>query len=317
MNEIALNLIFWGGLLLIIWKKPRTREYAAYVLLAISALSLYRNFTSPDVRYATATVCDASGQGCTPNESIMLTDNALMGRGVVIGVMCLLAGFLVVCAKKKLAPQLFWGVLALFSILVGGLNYQSRYTTVYRDIHEEAVVATGAKPQPQTGAPTPVLASASVSSTVVEPFAPSGNLEEKKFGDYAIRIYDNPDEGSEGALEILKLGTRVYTEQQASFQVEDTGAPIGADVTGAGIPNLVVREYSGGAHCCTSFVIFELGNTFRKVANIQQGDCEWGKFQKQNNGGYLFHGCDPSTAIGGSGREVILRYENGDFRLLK
>jgi hypothetical protein len=159
--------------------------------------------------------------------------------------------------------------------------------------------------------------SASVPPTVAEAFVPSGNLEEKKFGDYTIRIYGNPDEDSEGALEILKLGTRVYTEQQASFQIEGTGVPIGADVTGAGIPNLVVREYSGGAHCCTSFVIFELGNTFHKVTKLEQGVCGEGKFERQNNGRYLFRGCDPSLAIDGSRREVILGYENGDYRPLK
>jgi len=137
------------------------------------------------------------------------------------------------------------------------------------------------------------------SSPSTEAFNPLGEPQEKKFGDYTIRIYGDPnDEGSEGSLEILKLGTRVYASQHASFQIDGTGAPIGADVTGAGMPDLVVKEYSGGAHCCTSFEVFELGGSFHKVANIEQGDCDGGKFQRQNDSGYLFYGCDPSSALG-------------------
>lgn len=166
--------------------------------------------------------------------------------------------------------------------------------------------------QPQLSVPANLAAS----SPNAEAFNPLGEPQEKKFADYTIRIYGDPnDEESEGSLEILKQGTRVYAEQHASFQIESTGAPIGADVTGAGIPNLVVKEYSGGAHCCTSFDVFELGSSFRKVSTIEQGDCDLGKFQRENNGRYLFYGCDPSTATGGSRRQVVLRYENGAFRL--
>lgn len=44
------------------------------------------------------------------------------------------------------------------------------------------------------------------------------------------------------------------------------------DITGNGIPNLVVREFSGGAHCCTTTYIFELGKErFVAFEPISQG----------------------------------------------
>jgi hypothetical protein len=140
MNETVINLLFWGGLLLLIWKKPKTRIYAAYVLLGISVVALYGNFTSPDVRYATATVCDGphAEYGCIPNQSVQLTDAALMRRGAVITAMCLLAVFLVICQRKALPSRLFWGTLVVWVMFAAFLQYQSHYQTVYRDIHAQA-----------------------------------------------------------------------------------------------------------------------------------------------------------------------------------
>ena len=44
--------------------------------------------------------------------------------------------------------------------------------------------------------------------------------------------------------------------------------PPGADLTGRGLPDVIVNEFSGGAHCCSTFYIFELGETFRLVDKI-------------------------------------------------
>ncbi len=41
------------------------------------------------------------------------------------------------------------------------------------------------------------------------------------------------------------------------------GSPVGRgeDITGDGRPNIVIREYSGGAHCCTTYVLYEVWPT--------------------------------------------------------
>jgi hypothetical protein len=111
-----------------------------------------------------------------------------------------------------------------------------------------------------------------------KPFVPTGELEEKTFGDYTIRIYVNGGEyQSDGYLEILNHGTRVYTgEKERSFEIEEN-VPIGADVTGLGVPDLVVKESTGGVHCCTSFDVFEIGSNFRKVSTLETGGCDGAK----------------------------------------
>ncbi len=163
-------------------------------------------------------------------------------------------------------------------------------------------------------------ATASVPSAGV--FSPSGQMAEKKFGEYTIRIYSgSSDQLAGGFLEILQAGTRVYTGQHESFEIDDTGTPVGADVTGTGNPNLVVKEYSGGAHCCTSFEVFSLGSNFQKLVTIESADCDGAHFQRQDNGGYVFYGCDPAVRMYGASFAdsaapgVILRYVNGSFHL--
>ena len=174
-------------------------------------------------------------------------------------------------------------------------------------------------PQP-TAQSNAVVGAASPPSP--EAFSPSGRLLEKKLGDYTIRIYSgSSDELAGGFLEILQAGTRVYTGQHESFEIDDTGAPVGADVTGTGNPNLVVKEYSGGAHCCTSFEVFNIGSNFQKLATVESADCDGAHFQRQDSGGYVFYGCDPATRMYGASFAdsaapgVILRYVNGSFHL--
>lgn len=46
----------------------------------------------------------------------------------------------------------------------------------------------------------------------------------------------------------------------------------GKDITGKNIPNLIMTEWSGGAHCCNSLNIFELGeNEFKEILAVDGG----------------------------------------------
>ena len=127
-----------------------------------------------------------------------------------------------------------------------------------------------------------LVCSVLVSTAVADPdgvvkaldtFVPKGALqEEQAFGDYVIRTYRK---GS-GSFEILRNGERVYAEHGYVFRVGskykfgETNSPvsIGTDITGDGQPNLVVSEWTGGAHCCYLFNIFEIGPTFRHIQTI-------------------------------------------------
>jgi len=43
---------------------------------------------------------------------------------------------------------------------------------------------------------------------------------------------------------------------------------IGEDITGDGIPDLAIVGFSGGAHCCLTLHVIELGHTLRMIAQI-------------------------------------------------
>lgn len=98
----------------------------------------------------------------------------------------------------------------------------------------------------------------------------------QRFNQYEILTYRTED--MEPFVEIKKGGQRVYgrTCEGGEFliaELEESRTPreriaIGKDITGRGIPNLVIFEWSGGAHCCYTAHVFEIGQRFRKIASL-------------------------------------------------
>ena len=91
---------------------------------------------------------------------------------------------------------------------------------------------------------------------------------EKSHGEYVAKSLGVD---SYGALQILKDGRQVYFVRKRNFLLESGEIPIpkmGTDTTGDGIPNLVVVGYSGGAHCCFKIHLFEIGEKFRHLQDL-------------------------------------------------
>jgi hypothetical protein len=106
------------------------------------------------------------------------------------------------------------------------------------------------------------------------------------FGGYVANTYFDPASNTKDAyFEILKdhkfLYRRQATENGEKFVIgmlypDDPDAKLvamGRDITGNGRPDLVISEWSGGANCCLTFHIFEIGKKFRNIAEI---DAEFG-----------------------------------------
>ena len=98
-------------------------------------------------------------------------------------------------------------------------------------------------------------------------------------GDYTVkteRAITNDEPVME--LKVWKGQTLVYQAEGnrfelASDQESDDGTTNayfepGVNVTGNGIPNLIVTDYSDGAHCCMTYYILELGDEFRLIDTI-------------------------------------------------
>jgi hypothetical protein len=99
---------------------------------------------------------------------------------------------------------------------------------------------------------------------------------------YVVRVYFDQaaKDGTDSYYGILKDNKSVY-QQKARYKgtqfyigtmdPKDPDAALvkmGTDITGAGQPDLVVSEWSGGANCCLTLHIFEIGRTFRKLGSI-------------------------------------------------
>ena len=107
-------------------------------------------------------------------------------------------------------------------------------------------------------------------------FVPKGKVtDETSFNGFSVKTYRSDD--GDGSFEILRGNKRVYGQHGLCFYIggqagNDDKAmrlPVpSADITGNGKPNLVVYEWTGGAHCCFVARIFELGSWVKMLAEI-------------------------------------------------
>jgi hypothetical protein len=164
--------------------------------------------------------------------------------------------------------------------------------------------------------------------------------DEQSYGNYRVCTFYNSEEGK-GYFEILHNGKRVYKRKGVKFRIgliyDDDGfrelkdlgynisnVPIamGKDITGRGIPNLVVSEWTGGAHCCFHFYVFEIGSRFRKIAMLDAGHGDVAHFEDiQGDGRLEFVAADWTFAYWHAGfaqspaPKVILAFRKGVYVL--
>jgi len=155
---------------------------------------------------------------------------------------------------------------------------------------------------------------------------------EATFRAYTVRTYRWPN--AFGCFEVVKDGKQIFRRTGFIYQIGGSPelpladkteilTPIGTDVTGRGRPNLVVGEWTGGAHCCFIFYILELGA--KKVRPIETIDAEDGgqsHFEDIDHDGHMeFVGNDWNfdywhTSFAQSpAPDVLLRFRDGKFRL--
>jgi hypothetical protein len=128
-------------------------------------------------------------------------------------------------------------------------------------------------------------------------------------------------------VQIMKFGEVVYSLTSANFKIGNnfwggTPIPIGTDITGGGKPNAIVSDWSGGAHCCFTLHIFELGKKFKEIGKIEARDGDGDNFVELNHdGSYEFVGHDwefgywKTSFADSPAPQIILKYRGGKFRL--
>lgn len=163
----------------------------------------------------------------------------------------------------------------------------------------------------------------------LETFSPPNPLNETtNFGEYTINIYREAGGCffTPSSLEILKNSHRVYGVHGFNFTIYDNNQRgnsfAGADITGDGQPNLVILEWTGGAHGCYIFHILELGQRFRLIQTIDTVYDSAARFENLDD--------DPALEVsfldwtfaywnecyaGSPAPEVILKYFQGQYRM--
>jgi hypothetical protein len=161
-------------------------------------------------------------------------------------------------------------------------------------------------------------------------FDPLGDPWEIQIGQYTFKtVQVRLDEERFTRLEVWKGDSLVYQEAgnrfelawQPEFDDAHTNAFLrpGVNVTGNGVPDLILTEYSGGMHCCLTYYIFELADELRLVDKISAEHGEIDLVDLNHDGvpvikmsdwsyAYAF-GCFASSPT----PDLILRYSNGTY----
>lgn len=167
---------------------------------------------------------------------------------------------------------------------------------------------------------------------------PELKTESTAFQDYEIRLYadsrcEAEPETPKAGFEIWKADRRVASGTGYSFAVgyalqadqppDSVKLKVGDDLTGEGIPDLLISEWSGGAHCCYSFHLFQLGSEFRKIQSLPLFDADESAFVRRPgvkgpvlaSSDYSAFAYFPADFAGSPAGRVFLSYQQGRFRL--
>jgi len=144
-------------------------------------------------------------------------------------------------------------------------------------------------------------------------------------GKITINKYSIESTGTEDGkkcMTFLRSGKKIRSDcSDTGFFSTLTFPPPGTDINGDGIPDVIVRYFSGGAHCCSEYAIFSLGKKLKllDVLNGEHSDFEFKDLD--GDGKYEAIGRDWTfaywgTAFAGSPAPVvILRWKNGKYRV--
>jgi hypothetical protein len=140
--------------------------------------------------------------------------------------------------------------------------------------------------------------------------------EERPIGEYVIRLWGSSAADALSWEDIVTISRPGQADVQIEsvFKLSDL---TGNDIIGTGHPDVIVQTYSGGAHCCFSWVVYELGPQLTQILQSPPSNCE-GEFKDLDGDGRLeFITCDDLFAYkyccfaNSPLPKVIMSYEPG------
>jgi hypothetical protein len=141
------------------------------------------------------------------------------------------------------------------------------------------------------------------------------------FGHYRVQA-SNDVIGSNG-YRIYKDAEQVFAADPAGFDIISVSKgkqlrpnePTVTDITGDGIPDLIIEEYPRNPGCCFGYSIFSLGTKFRQISHLS-GLATSLTFQDVNRDGiYEIVGEDWSFLSHYASPQIVFGYRNGEYQM--
>jgi hypothetical protein len=157
---------------------------------------------------------------------------------------------------------------------------------------------------------------------------PEPNCDRQFFHDYEARTYRDSN-GSDAFLKVFEKGRLIHSEKgEVSFSIGanndeiNPAIAIGKDITGRGVPDLVVEQWTGSASDGGYFLIFQLSKNFRKLCVLSatpgcyfenMDKCPQPVFVYYDSCPYLFwDGCSHADSPTPT---IILKWKNDGFHV--
>jgi len=227
------------------------------------------------------------------------------------------------------ADALCLTVLLCVDLSVVGWLQNPRLQQDCQPVTNGTLAATGQDPDSTQFSAVPSSTTPDAETTTPDADKPDDRLWQHAYGSYIVKTVSGSVEQDDFILQVFKAGELVFSTN--SYLFYDPEAPATDDsgdiprpftnITGNGIPDLIVIDYSGGAHCCMSYYIFELGDEFRLIGTIpaEHGTVDFKDIDgdgipeiKMSDWSYAYvFGCFASSPA----PDVILRYTNGRYEI--
>jgi hypothetical protein len=236
-------------------------------------------------------------------------------------ILLTLLGFLLLSCTLVRVPPTATRVETLHAVATqpATVTLTGTATSTLRPTHTLTPVPPTSTPTSAPPTPTPALSPTSTPLSLPSHAPPAEGYiveEERLIGSYVVRLWKN---AAEDSFIFDKIGT-ISAGGRRLAQVEwvfELGDETGADFTGEGHPDVVFRVYTGGAHCCSSTIVYDLGDTLTKVMETPLSNCSGSLLDLDGDGIYEYETCDDLFAYtfccyaGSPAVRVVLRYEPG------
>ncbi len=150
--------------------------------------------------------------------------------------------------------------------------------------------------------------------------------KEKSIGVYQLRIVKDDDEFPEIYRFEIRRGDQVLVEYKSEpggvLDFPEWAPPDAADITGSGQPEVVIQDWSMGAHCCLTALVYQLGPTPTLVAKIEARDNENIRFEQRPSLGWIGRYYDWTFMYWNAGSPqspgvpIAVTYRGGGFHLV-